>query len=99
VCVKFSKKDVKVRAGKDGSGLFINARQGEVAAAGARKGKAPALALSQSNRFVNKPAHSLSSDRQKLKLLTLFAEHFHVQVAVGFDPIFVDFNRQGPNEA
>jgi hypothetical protein len=33
--------------------------QGEVAAAGTRQGTAPALALSQSNRFVNKPLHSL----------------------------------------
>ena len=33
-----------------------------------------------------------------MKLLTLFAKHFHVQVAVGFDPILVDFDRQRPNQ-
>ena len=27
-------------------------------------------------------------------MLTLFAKHFHVQVAVGFDPVLVDFDRQ-----
>ena len=35
---------------------------------------------------------------QELELLTLFAKHFHIQVAVGFDPILVDFDRQRPNE-
>ena len=35
---------------------------------------------------------------QELELLTLFAEHFHIQVAVGFNPILVDFDRQRPNE-
>ena len=33
-----------------------------------------------------------------MKLLTLFAKHFHIQVAVGFDPILVDFDRQRTNE-
>ncbi len=28
----------------------------------------------------------------------MFAKHFHVQVTVGFDPVFVDFDRQRPNE-
>ena len=35
---------------------------------------------------------------QELKLLALFAQHFHVQVTVGFDPVLVDFDRQRPNE-
>jgi len=55
--------------------------------------RAAALAPSQRNRFVNKPSHSLSSGLQKLELLALFAKHFHVQITVGFDPIFVDFDR------
>ena len=42
-------------------GLFPNAWQGEVAAARARQGLARALAPSQSNRFVNKPAHLLGA--------------------------------------
>ena len=33
-----------------------------------------------------------------MKLLTLFAKDFHIQVAVGFDPILVDFDRQRTNE-
>jgi hypothetical protein len=55
--IQFSKR----RSGKElerDQGLFINARQGEVAAARApRRETAPALAPSQSNRFVNKPSH------------------------------------------
>ena len=35
---------------------------------------------------------------QELELFTLFAKHFHIQVAVGFDPILVDFDRQCTNE-
>jgi hypothetical protein len=31
-------------------------------------------------------------------LLTLFTKHFHIQVAVGFDPVLVDFDCQCPNE-
>ena len=37
-------------------------------------------------------------DLQELKLLSLLAKHFHVEVAVGFDPILVDFDREGSNE-
>ena len=74
-------------------------REGEVAAAGVPRDTAPALTLSQSNRFVNKPSRSLSSGVQELKLLTLLAKHFHVEVTVSFDPILVDFCRQCPNES
>ena len=45
VWVKFRKKDVRVSAGEKVQ-LVHKRRQGELAAAGARKGKAPALALS-----------------------------------------------------
>ena len=31
-------------------------------------------------------------------MLTLFPKHFHIQVAVCFDPILVDFDRQRTNE-
>jgi hypothetical protein len=62
-----------------------------------RRGTAPALTPSQSNRFVNKP-HSLSSGLQELKLLTLFAQHLHVEVTVGFNPVFVDFDGQGSDQ-
>jgi hypothetical protein len=34
-----------------------------------------------------------------LKLLTLFAKHFHIQVSRTLDPVFVDFDRQGPNQS
>lgn len=31
---------------------------------------------------------------QKLKLFALFAQHFHVEVTVGFDPVLVNLDRQ-----
>jgi hypothetical protein len=36
---------------------------------------------------------------QELELLTLFAKHFHIQVAVGLDPILVDLDGQSPNQS
>ena len=33
-----------------------------------------------------------------MKLLALLAEHFHVEVAVGFDPVLVDLDGESPNE-
>ena len=36
---------------------------------------------------------------QELELFALFAQHFHVEVAVGFDPVLVDFDRQRPDQA
>lgn len=32
-------------------------------------------------------------------MLTLFAKHLHVQVAVSLNPVLVDFDRQRPNES
>ena len=61
--------------------------------------RAPALALSQSNRFVKKPSHSRSGRLQELKLFALLAQHFRVEVAVGLDPILVDFDREGANKS
>jgi len=56
--------------------LFINAREGEVAAAGTPKGKElRALALSQSNRFVNKPSHSLLAP-SVVEVVVFFNEAF-----------------------
>ena len=34
---------------------------------------------------------------QELELFALFAQHFHVQITVGFDPVLVDFDRQSPD--
>jgi hypothetical protein len=33
-----------------------------------------------------------------LKLFTLFAKHFHVQIAIGFDPVLVDFDGKRPDQ-
>jgi hypothetical protein len=56
-CASSSAKDL-ARAGKKVR-LVHKRPEGEVAAAGALQGhSSPALALSQSNRFVNKPSHS-----------------------------------------
>ena len=35
---------------------------------------------------------------QELELFALFAQHFHVQITVGFDPVLVDFDRQSPDQ-
>jgi hypothetical protein len=48
---------------------------------------------------VNKPPEFTLGRLQKLKLLTLLAKRFHVEVAVGFDPVFVDFDSECPNES
>jgi hypothetical protein len=48
---------------------------------------------------VKKPSHSRSGRLQELKLFALLAQHFHVEVAVGLDPILVDFDREGANKS
>ena len=58
--------------------MFINARRARLRQPEPRRGTAPALALSQSNRFVNKPSHSLLATSSLLKLFSLFVKHFHV---------------------
>ena len=35
---------------------------------------------------------------QELELFALFVEHFHVQIAVGLDPVLVDFDPKSPNK-
>jgi hypothetical protein len=34
-----------------------------------------------------------------LKLFSLFAKYLHVQVAVGLDPVFMDFDRKRPDQS
>jgi hypothetical protein len=34
-----------------------------------------------------------------LEFFALFAQHLHVEVAVGFDPVLVDLDGESPNEA
>ena len=53
---------------------------------------APALALKPEQPVCEQAATFTLSGLQELKLLTLFTKHFHVEVAVSFDPIFVDFD-------
>jgi hypothetical protein len=36
---------------------------------------------------------------QQLELLTLFTKHLHVEVTVSFDPVLVDFDREGAYES
>ena len=68
-------------------------------AAGAPKGKSSGSWRQEEARPVCDKAVAFSlGGLQELKLLTLFAKHFHIQVAVGFDPILVDFDRQRTNE-
>ena len=44
-------------------------------------------------RAGKRPSHSLSSGLEQVELLALFAQHFHVEVAMGFEPVLVDFDR------
>ena len=78
--------------------MFINARQGEVAAAGAPQGKSSGAGAKTEQPVCEQAVAFSLGGLQELKLLTLFAKHFHIQVAVGFDPILVDFDRQRTNE-
>src|SRR5882724_576139 len=59
-------------------------------------GAAPALALSQSNRFVNKPSHSLLATSSLLKLFSLFVKHFHVPGNCGPRSSLGEFRRPAP---
>ena len=36
---------------------------------------------------------------QQLELFSLFAKHFHIQIAMGLDPAFVDFDCECPDQA
>ena len=63
-----------------------------------RRDTARALTPSQSNRFVKKPSHSRLGGLQELEFFALFAQHFHVEVTVGFDPVLVDLDRESPDE-
>jgi hypothetical protein len=58
-CVKFCKKEIKIRAGKRVKAYSQTPGRARLRQPEPRRGRAPALALSQSNRFVNKPSHSL----------------------------------------
>ena len=78
--------------------MFINARQGEVAAAGVPQGKSSGAGAKTEQPVCEQAVAFSLGGLQELKLLTLFAKHFHIQVAVGFNPILVDFDRQRPNE-
>ena len=69
--------------------------EGEVAAAGAPKGKSSGAGAKPEQPVCEQAVAFTLGGLQELKLLTLFAKHFHVEVAVGFDPVFMDFDRQG----
>jgi hypothetical protein len=62
--------------------LFINAPAGRGCGSRSPKEKtAPALALSQSNRFVNKPSHFTFGDLQFLEVVFFVREafpYFHI---------------------
>ena len=47
---------------------------------------------------MNKPSHSLGG-LQELELFSLFASHFHIQIAVGLNPVFVDFHGERSDQA
>ena len=52
--------------------------EGEVAAAGAPKGKSSGAGAKPEQPVLNKPSHSLLATSSLLKLFSLFVKHFHV---------------------
>ena len=99
VCVKFSKKEIKVRVEKKGLRLVHKRPAGR--GCGSRSPVGPKLRRwrqARVNRFDEQAVGFTLGRLQELKLLTLFTKHFHVQVTMGFDPVFMDFDRQRPNE-
>jgi hypothetical protein len=75
--------------------LFIKARQGEVAAAGAPQGESSGADAKSEQPVCEQAVVFTLGGLQQLKL---FTQHFHVEVTVGFDPVFVDFDRQRPDQ-
>jgi hypothetical protein len=99
VCVKFSKKQIEVGVRKGDEGLLTNARQGEVSAAGAPSGQGSGAGAKTEQPVCEQAAEFTLGGLQECKLLSLFTKHLHVEVAVGFDPVFVDFDCERPNES
>ena len=79
--------------------MFINARQGEVAAAGAPQGQSSGAGAQPEQPVCEQAVAFTLGGLQELKLFSLFAKHFHVQITVGLDPVFVDFDRQRPDQS
>jgi hypothetical protein len=71
--------------------LFTNAG-GEVAAAGAPQGHSSGADAKSEQPVCEEAVGFTLGGLQELELLALFAEHLHVQIAVGFDPVLVDFD-------
>ena len=94
--VKFSKREIREELEK-GEGLFTNAG-GEVAAAGAHQGRSSGAGAKPEQPICEQAVAFTLGGLQKLKLFALFAQHFHVEVTVSFDPILVDFDGESPNE-
>ena len=88
-------KGGRVRAGKRGEAYSQTLRQGEVGAAGAQKGYSSGAGAKPRNPICEEAAAFTLGGLQGLELLALFTKHFHVQVAVGFDPVLMNFDRQG----
>lgn len=82
---------------EEGEGLFTNAG-GEVAAARAPEGKSSGADAQSEQPVCEEAVEFTLGSLQELKLLALLAEHFHVEVAVGFDPVLVDLDGESPNE-
>jgi hypothetical protein len=79
--------------------LFINTGQGEVAAAGAPQGHSSGAGAKPEQPVCEQAAIFTLGGRQKLELFSLFAKHFHIQIAMGLDPAFMDFDYEGPDQA
>jgi hypothetical protein len=78
-----------------GQGLFTNAG-GEVARA--PEGESSGADAKSEQPVCEEAVASTLGGLQELELFALFAEHFHVEVAVGLDPVLVDLDGESPNE-
>ena len=80
-----------------GGGLFINAG-GEVAPAGAPEGQSSGAGAKPEQPVCEEAVAFTLGGLQQLELFALFAQGFHVEVTVGFDPVLVDLDGEGADE-
>jgi hypothetical protein len=78
-------------------GLFTNAG-GEVAAAGAPQGYGSGAGAKPEQPVCEQAVAFTLGDLDKLELLPLEVEGFHIEVARALNPVFVDFDRQGSDQ-
>ena len=95
--VKFCKKEIGAEL-EEWGGLFINAGRRGCGSLFSRREKICGAGAKTEQPVCEQAGACTLGGLQELKLLTLFAKYFHIQVGVRFNPILMDFDRQRPNE-